>query len=337
MPAKTGLKRSIEIGKTQKQVNLAKKALLKKRAIDSCNSKDLNILHAYMREINAVPLLDSKQEFELAERYQKKGDEEARRQLIEANLRLVISIARKYSGLGLSLPDLIQEGNLGLIEAVEKFNPKHGCRFSTYATWWIRQSILRGIANHGKTIRLPVHVNQVLRGYSRFVTSFFLEYHRYPELEEAARHLYPVSREKAWKKVCRQLRRNVSIDEPLVDDKIKVMEKKACLKLRKILNMAQDPISFEMKCTHDGSRVGDFISTEQEEFKFIISEQLNYLMEKLSQKEKSILTLRFGLKGDNYTLSQVGKEIGMSKERIRQKEIEALGKLRKIVKKEQMV
>jgi len=254
----------------------------------------------YLKEIGRVPLLSAEEEVELA-RCMEQGDEEAKRRLAEANLRLVVSIAKRYVGRGMLFLDLIQEGNLGLIKAVEKFDYRKGYKFSTYATWWIRQAITRAIADQARTIRIPVHMVETINKLIRVSRQLLQELGREPVPEEIA----------------------VEMDIPVE-------------RVREILKIAQEPVSLETPIgEEEDSHLGDFIEDEDapapaEAASFILlKEQLEEVLETLTHREEKVLRLRFGLDdGRARTLEEVGQEFGVTRERIRQIEAKALRKLR---------
>ena len=254
----------------------------------------------YLKEIGKVPLLTADQEIELAQRLED-GDEAAKQQLAEANLRLVVSIAKRYVGRGMLFLDLIQEGNLGLIKAVEKFDYRKGFKFSTYATWWIRQAITRAIADQARTIRIPVHMVETINKLIRVSRQLLQEYGREPTPEEIAKEM------------------NISEN-----------------KVREIIKIAQEPVSLENPIgEEEDSHLGDFIPDEDapapaEAASFaLMKEQLMEVLDTLTPREEKVLRLRFGLDdGRQRTLEEVGKEFNVTRERIRQIEAKALRKLR---------
>ena len=254
----------------------------------------------YLKEIGKVPLLSPEEELELATRMSQ-GDEEARHRITEANLRLVVSIAKRYVGRGMLFLDLIQEGNLGLIKAVEKFDHTKGYKFSTYATWWIRQAITRAIADQARTIRIPVHMVETINKTIRVSRQLLQELGHDPSAEEIAREL----------------------DMPVE-------------KVRDILKISQEPVSLETPIgEEEDSHLGDFIPDEDasepsEAASFsLLREQLEEVLDTLAPREKKVLELRFGIvDGRTRTLEEVGKEFNVTRERIRQIEAKALRKLR---------
>jgi len=254
----------------------------------------------YLKEIGRVPLLTANEEIRLAKRMEE-GDEEAKRQLAEANLRLVVSIAKRYVGRGMLFLDLIQEGNLGLIKAVEKFDYSKGFKFSTYATWWIRQAITRAIADQARTIRIPVHMVETINKLVRVSRQLLQELGRDPSPEE------------------------IAVEMDLTVERV-----------REILKIAQEPVSLETPIgEEEDSHLGDFIEDEDapapaEVASFILlKEQLEEVLETLTPREEKVLRLRFGLDdGRTRTLEEVGQQFGVTRERIRQIEAKALRKLR---------
>ena len=254
----------------------------------------------YLKEIGRVPLLTADEEIELARRMEA-GDESARHRLEEANLRLVVSIAKRYVGRGMLFLDLIQEGNLGLLKAVEKFDYSKGYKFSTYATWWIRQAITRAIADQARTIRIPVHMVETINKLVRISRQLLQELGRDPHPEEVAREM------------------GISV-----------------ARVHEIMKIAQEPVSLETPIgEEEDSHLGDFIEDEAapapaEAASFmLLREQLEEVLETLTDREKNVLRLRFGLEdGRSRTLEEVGQSFGVTRERIRQIEAKALRKLR---------
>ncbi len=254
----------------------------------------------YLKEIGKVPLLTAEQEVEIAKRMEQ-GDEDAKRELAEANLRLVVSIAKRYVGRGMLFLDLIQEGNLGLIKAVEKFDYHKGYKFSTYATWWIRQAITRAIADQARTIRIPVHMVETINKLTRISRQLLQEYGREPTPEEIAKAM--------------------GITEA---------------KVREIIKIAQEPVSLETPIgEEEDSHLGDFIQDEdapapaEAASNALMKELLWDVLDSLTHREAKVLRLRFGLDdGNPRTLEEVGKEFQVTRERIRQIEAKALRKLR---------
>ncbi len=254
----------------------------------------------YLKEIGKVPLLSADEEIELAKRMEQ-GDVEAKQKLAEANLRLVVSIAKKHVGRGMQFLDLIQEGNLGLIKAVEKFDYRRGYKFSTYATWWIRQAITRAIADQARTIRIPVHMVETINKLVRVSRQLVQELGRDPSPEEIAREM------------------NMPVE-----------------KIREIMKMSQDPISLETPIgEEEDSHLGDFIqdmdapAPADAAAGMLLKEQISEVLKSLTPREEKVLRLRFGLDdGKARTLEEVGKEFNVTRERIRQIEAKALRKLR---------
>ncbi|MEE1291752.1 MAG: RNA polymerase sigma factor RpoD, partial [Acutalibacteraceae bacterium] len=254
----------------------------------------------YLKDIGKIPLLDPDREAYLAEKIAE-GDEAAKNELVEANLRLVVSIAKKYVGKGMYFLDLIQEGNLGLIKAVEKFDHTKGYKFSTYATWWIRQAITRAIADQARTIRIPVHMVETINKVKKTNSQLLHKNGRDPTAEEIAEEL----------------------DMPVE-------------KVREILRVAQEPVSLETPIgEEEDSHLGDFIPDDEAlapadaASQMLLREQLAEVLKTLTPREERVLSLRFGLEdGHPRTLEEVGKEFNVTRERIRQIEAKALRKLR---------
>ena len=254
----------------------------------------------YLKEIGKVPLLSAEEEIKLAQRMEE-GDEDAKKRLAEANLRLVVSIAKRYVGRGMLFLDLIQEGNLGLIKAVEKFDYRKGYKFSTYATWWIRQAITRAIADQARTIRIPVHMVETINKLIRVSRQLLQELGREPTPEEIAEEMH------------------MSVE-----------------RVREILKISQEPVSLETPIgEEEDSHLGDFIQDDNvpvpaDAAAFtMLKEQLEDVLSTLTDREQKVLRLRFGLDdGRARTLEEVGKEFNVTRERIRQIEAKALRKLR---------
>lgn len=270
---------------------------------DNTLTKDLTIndpVRMYLKEIGQIKLLTTEEELELADRIIA-GDEQAKTVLAEANLRLVVSIAKRYVGRGMLFLDLIQEGNIGLMKAVEKFDVTKGYKFSTYATWWIRQAITRAIADQARTIRVPVHMVETINKLARIQRQLTLELNREPTEEELAKKM------------------NTSVD-----------------KIREIYKISQEPVSLETPIgEEDDSHLGDFIKDEHnmspEDFTTneLLKDEIDDILLTLTEREEKVIRLRFGLEdGKARTLEEVGQMFGVTRERIRQIEAKALRKLR---------
>ena len=270
---------------------------------DSDLAKELTIndpVRMYLKEIGKISLLTLEEEMELSKRIVE-GDEEAKNKLAESNLRLVVSIAKRYVGRGMLFLDLIQEGNIGLMKAVEKFDAGKGYKFSTYATWWIRQAITRAIADQARTIRVPVHMVETINRLSRFQRQLTLELNREPTEEELAKKMH------------------LSLE-----------------KVREVIKIAQEPVSLETPIgEEDDSHLGDFVKDERtmspEEYTVheLLKDEISEVLLTLTEREEQVLRLRFGLDdGSSKTLEEVGQMFGVTRERIRQIEAKALRKLR---------
>ena len=266
-------------------------------------TKDVNIndpVRMYLKEIGRIPLLSTEEEAEVSLAVEN-GDDSARNKLAESNLRLVVSIAKRYVGRGLLFLDLIQEGNIGLMKAVEKFDYGKGYKFSTYATWWIRQAITRALADQARTIRVPVHMVETINKMARIQRQMTLELNREPTEEEIAKKM------------------GISVE-----------------KVREVMKISQDPVSLETPIgEEDDSHLGDFVPDERtmspEDYATneILKEEINDVLSTLQPREQQVLELRFGLiDGTCYTLEEVGKRFNVTRERIRQIEAKALRKLR---------
>ena len=272
--------------------------------VDNVDAFADDSVRLYLREIGKIPLLSQEEELELAKKAAK-GNKKAKDKMVEANMRLVVSIAKRYSGRGLDFLDLIQEGNTGLLRAVEKFDPDKGFKFSTYATWWIRQAITRAIADQARTIRIPVHMVETINKVLRATRKLTQELNREPTIEEVAKEMD--------------------------------MEPE---KVEYVMKIKQDIASLDQSVGRDGddedSVLGDFvedeerISPEDSAANQILKEQLAEIISTLSEREQKIIKLRFGIGGGRpHTLEEVGAEFSVTRERIRQIEAKALSKLRK--------
>lgn len=272
--------------------------------VDNVDAFADDSVRLYLREIGKIPLLSPEEELDLAHRVLK-GDKKAKDKMVEANMRLVVSIAKRYSGRGLDFLDLIQEGNTGLLRAVEKFDPDKGFKFSTYATWWIRQAITRAIADQARTIRIPVHMVETINKVLRTTRKLTTELNREPTNEEIAKEL------------------DMEVE-----------------KVEYVMKIKQDIASLDASVGRDGddedSVLGDFVEDEERESPEdsvatkILKEQLAEIISTLSEREQKIIKMRFGIGGDrSHTLEEVGAEFSVTRERIRQIEAKALSKLRK--------
>ena len=285
------------------EVNLSEEDEVDMENIDLSVPEGVSIedpVRMYLKEIGKVPLLSAEEEIELAKRMEE-GDEAAKKRLAEANLRLVVSIAKRYVGRGMLFLDLIQEGNLGLIKAVEKFDYRKGYKFSTYATWWIRQAITRAIADQARTIRIPVHMVETINKLIRVSRQLLQELGREPQPEEIAERM------------------DMSVD-----------------RVREILKISQEPVSLETPIgEEDDSNLGDFVADvntvtpEGNVESVMLRDHIDALLGDLKERERQVIELRFGLRdGHPRTLEEVGKEFNVTRERIRQIEAKALRKLR---------
>jgi len=261
-----------------------------------------NGLSTYLGEISKIPLLSSTEEIRLAKRAQK-GEREARHKLIVSNLRLVVSIAKKYLYYGLPLLDLIEEGNLGLMKAVDRYDPDRGCKFSTYATWWIRQAVTRSLSNHGRTVRIPVYVTDNVARYKKTAEELYIRSGRRPEPEEVAKEMG-----------------------------IKVAEAK---RLREFVEDVSSLDRIETTDTDDGRGLTEMVDmnrTDRGVAQFELDQQMEELMNQLTPREANILRYRYGLMdGRAHTLEETGREFSLTRERIRQIEKDAMKRLRTFV------
>ena len=285
----------------EEEEELDEEALTKEQYFDDATDDSVRM---YLREIGKIPLLNSEEEFELAQRVLK-GEKKAKDKMAEANMRLVVSIAKRYSGRGLDFLDLIQEGNTGLLRAVEKFDPDKGFKFSTYATWWIRQAITRAIADQARTIRIPVHMVETINKLLRTQRRMTQEFNREPTIEELAEEL------------------------EMTPEKIEY-----------VIKIKQDITSLDAGIGRDGdeedSTLSDFvededsITPEESAATQLLKEQVKEVLSSLSDREQKIIRMRFALdNGKNHTLEEVGQEFAVTRERIPQIEAKALVKLRK--------
>ena len=285
-------------------------------------------LQSYLEEVATVELLTKEREFELAERVVQ-GDQQARRDLAQANLRLVLSMARRYIGSGLSFLDLVQEGNLGLLEAVDKFDPHKGFRFSTYACWWIRQSITRAIANKGRTVRLPVHIHEVVQKYARLASA-----PGKPTFESISQELFPICQETLQRKMSRSLKRTVSDQDSEYGTRVQELQSESMRRLRTVLTIAQEPVSLETPLGNDGqeSNLGSMLPNPNCDMsRYFRVQEWDWLMSHLNEREARVVQQRYGLGGENpRTLNDLAEEMGVSRESVRQVEVKALKKLREI-------
>ena len=262
-----------------------------------------NILRIYLKEISSFPLLSSEEEVKLF-RLAEKNNKKARKLLINSNLRLVVNIAKRYNKFGVPLVDLIEEGNIGLIKAVEKFKVSKGFRFSTYATWWIKQYIIRALSNQGRSIHLPAHIIEILNRYVKITTQLMQKFGREPSVEEIAKKL------------------KITVE-----------------KTRKIIEISEMPLSLNLMTQEDDKRTLEdliqdktYMSPSDAHFSNMQLEKIDILLNKLDKRESRVIQLRFGLKENSpHTLAETGKIFKISRERVRQIELKALKKLRFLV------
>jgi len=263
----------------------------------------MDAIRLYLKDIKRLNLLTAEEEIDLANKI-KRGDKQARAKMIQSNLRLVINIAKKYSHLGVSMLDLIEEGNLGLMKAVEKFNPKKGYRFSTYAAWWIRQYISRAIANQGKTVRMPVYIIELMMRFKKATENLTNSLKRKPKVEEIAKRMrLPVKRVRQLNKIASGIS---SLNAPVGEEGS-----------TEFMDLIEDE---NMTTAVDGLS------------NFLTQERIKGLLEKMSKREQKILSLRFGLKdGTAHTLRDTAKHFGITRERVRQIEAAAMKKMRELM------
>jgi RNA polymerase primary sigma factor len=264
-------------------------------------------IRLYLKDIKNLPLLTPEEEISLANRI-KRGDKLARAKMIQSNLRLVINIAKRYSGLGVSMLDLIEEGNLGLMKAVGKFNPKKGYRFSTYAAWWIRQYISRAIANQGKTVRIPVYITEMMARFKKVTESLSNSLKRKPRLSEISKRMrLPMKRIKLLNKMMTGIS---SLNAPIGEEGT-----------TEFMNLIEDE---------------SIVSAVDGLSNFLMSERIKGLLDKMSKRERKILSLRFGLKdGVPHTLRDTAKHFGITRERVRQIEGAAMKKIREMMQQQE--
>ncbi|MDO8525947.1 MAG: sigma-70 family RNA polymerase sigma factor [Candidatus Omnitrophota bacterium] len=267
----------------------------------------MDSIRLYLKDIKKLPLLTPEEEISLANKI-KRGDKAARAKMIQSNLRLVINIAKKYSHLGVSMMDLIEEGNMGLMKAVEKFNPKKGYRFSTYAAWWIRQYISRAIANQGKTVRMPVYIIELLMRFKKVQEHLTNSLKRKPHLNEIAKRMrLPMKRAQQLHKM---VAGTSSLNAPVGDEGA-----------TEFLDLIEDE---------------NMVSAVDELSNFLTQERIGLLLEKMSRREQKILSLRFGLKdGVSQTLRDTAKHFGITRERVRQIESAAMRKMREMMQQQE--
>lgn len=287
-------------------------------------------LQSYLEEVSRVGLLSKEREVELALRVQQ-GDDNARAELAQANLRLVLSMARRYIGSGLAFLDLVQEGNLGLLEAVEKFDPSKGFRFSTYACWWIRQAITRAIANKGRTVRLPVHIHEVVQKFSRLTAQGQAE----SRFQEISQELFPVDGETLRRKLSRSLKRDIREEDSEYRSRFQELQGESMRRLRTVLVMAQEPVSLETPLGQDGqeTQLGAILPNQNCEMShYLRHQEWDWLMSHLNERETFVVSHRYGLGGATArTLNELADEMGVSRESVRQIEVKALKKLREVL------
>jgi RNA polymerase primary sigma factor len=268
----------------------------------------MDAIRTYLKDIRNIPLLTAKEEIELSKRI-KKGDKAAREKMIRSNLRLVINIAKRYFHLGIPLVDLIEEGNMGLMKAVMKFNPQKGYRFSTYAAWWIRQSITRSISEQGKMIRVPVYINEMMTKWKKTNERLSQELKRIPSNKEIAKRMH-ISQQKAEQVLGWMSTKTSSLEAPIGEEGENEM-----------MDLVEDQ---------------NAVPPDQEIERFLDKERLAVLLDIMSGREKEVLDMRFGLAdGKSHTLAEVAKKLGVSRERVRQIEEAALKKLRRFVEQQE--
>jgi len=268
----------------------------------------MEALKTYLKEIRSIPLLTAEQEIELSKRI-KKGDEQARKEMIRANLRLVINIAKRYFHLGIPLLDLIEEGNLGLMKAVDKFNPKKGFRFSTYAAWWVKQAITRSITEQGKMIRIPVYMSELIAKWKKTHAELSHALKRSPTDEEIAKKMR-ISKAKMKQISYWMTTQTSSLEAPIGEEGES-----------QVLDLLEDEAA---------------VSPDEQIDHFLDKERVDSLLGLMNAREKEVLDMRFGLAdGKSYTLADVAKKLGVSRERVRQIEEEALSKLRRFVENQE--
>ena len=318
------------MGQLAQRAKAPKKFSWAKSSRNLLSEADQISLQSYLQEVAQVQLLSKERELELAEGVQR-GEAQARQELAQANLRLVLSMARRYIGSGMSFLDLVQEGNLGLLEAVDKFDPSKGFRFSTYACWWIRQAITRAIANKGRAVRLPVHIHDVVLKYNRLTQKGASE----NDFQEISQELFPVCTDTLKRKMGRNLKREVGEQDQEFRQRFQELQGESMRRLRTVLTMAQEPVSLETPLGSEStdSSLGDLLPHGECELRsYLQTLEWDWLMSHLSTRELDVVRQRYGLGTSSpKTLNELAEVMGVSRESVRQVEVKALRKLREVV------